>query len=105
MAKLKKNEVNEETEEVIMNPDAANETTEDVVNAEVKNADQSEVPPEKVEYEQEEPQKVSRVKIRVGQNHKCNIGGVMYDFKRGEVYHVPEDVKRVLYVAGVLTSI
>lgn len=45
------------------------------------------------------------VQIRTNQNHKCTIGGVRYIFKKGERQNVPEDVKRVLYNAGLLTSL
>lgn len=45
------------------------------------------------------------VQIRTNQNHKCTIGGVRYIFKKGGRQNVPEDVKRVLYNAGLLTSL
>lgn len=45
------------------------------------------------------------VKIKMARNHKCHIGGELYDLKEGQTYNVPEFVKMVLANAGVLSPL
>ena len=42
------------------------------------------------------PKKNPNVKIRLGKPFRGCIGGTVYDFKRGEVAIVPENVRRIL---------
>ena len=42
------------------------------------------------------------VKIKLGRDHRCSIGGEFYDLKKGQCYNVPEFVKTVLNNAGIL---
>jgi len=41
-------------------------------------------------------------RIRIKENHKCNIGGVWYNFLRGQCYYVPDNVRRILTEADLL---
>lgn len=45
------------------------------------------------------------VKIRMRTNHKCSIGGELYQLDGGKVYTVPENVKRILNKAGLLSPL
>lgn len=45
------------------------------------------------------------VKVRLRENHRCNIGGAVYDLKKGEVSLVPEFVKSILAKADLLQSL
>ena len=106
MAKLKKNDIENAENEVVTNFDGDRETVEETVEDAVKDEIQ---PKDGANFDEDSAEDVSvsarKTKVRLAQNHKCNIGGEMYDFKRGEVYVVPEDVKRVLFTAGLLTSL
>jgi hypothetical protein len=42
------------------------------------------------------------VKIRVGRNHSCSIGGTSYHFEAGKVYNVPLNVKKILEKVDLL---
>lgn len=45
------------------------------------------------------------VRIRVARDHRCFIGGEMYDLKAGSCYNVPEFVKKTLNRAGILAPL
>lgn len=45
---------------------------------------------------------VHNVKVRTNCDHRCSIGGVWYDFKKGVQQSVPDEVKTVLLRAGLL---
>lgn len=45
------------------------------------------------------------VKVRMRTNHKCTIGGELYQLESGKVYTVPENVKRILNKAGLLSPL
>ena len=47
----------------------------------------------------------SRVKIRMRVDHTCTIAMERYEFKQGEVYRVPRNVKRMLNRAGLLAPL
>lgn len=47
----------------------------------------------------------SRVKIRMRVDHTCTIAMERYEFKQGEVYRVPRNVKRILNRAGLLAPL
>ena len=49
--------------------------------------------------------KEGNVKIRMRVDHKCNIAMVRYDLKKGEVYTVPENVKKILDKRGFLAPL
>lgn len=36
------------------------------------------------------------VKIKVGSNYNCTIGGTRYFFEKGKTYNVPQNVKNIL---------
>ena len=45
------------------------------------------------------------VKVRMRTDHKCTIGGELYQLESGKVYTVPENVKRILNKAGLLSPL
>ena len=45
------------------------------------------------------------VKICMRVDHKCTIAMEVYDLKKGKVYTVPENVKRILNNAGLLAPL
>lgn len=45
------------------------------------------------------------VRIRVQKDHRCFIGGELYDLKKGSCYNVPEFVKKTLNKAGILAPL
>ena len=87
----------ETVDEVINNAVDAVETVGDV---EVK--EEIEVDPEATSKSVRKP---GNVRIKMRENHKCTIATVRYDFKKGECYHVPENVKRILDEHGLLAPL
>ena len=53
--------------------------------------------------EKKEPE--ANVKIRMREDHRCTIAMVRYDFKKGKLYTVPVNVKRILNNAGLLAPL
>lgn len=45
------------------------------------------------------------VRVRANRDHRCFIGGELYDLKEGQCYNVPEFVKSVLNKAGILAPL
>ena len=45
------------------------------------------------------------VKVRMRTDHKCTIGGELDQLESGKVYTVPENVKRILNKAGLLSPL
>lgn len=88
--------------------------TEDVTEEEVPEVDVSvEKEEEKEEPTVEVDTEVAKkkvpvkkdVRIRVQRDHRCFIGGEMYDLKAGNCYNVPEFVKKTLNRAGILAPL
>lgn len=48
------------------------------------------------------PIEPKKVKIKLREEHKCNIGGEWYYFSKNSVYTVPENVKAILTEADLL---
>lgn len=98
--------VAEEKEEVV--EATTEETTEEEVPT-VEVTEQTEEPEVKVEVDtevaKEEVHVKKDVRIRVARDHRCFIGGEMYDLKAGSCYNVPEFVKKTLNRAGVLAPL
>lgn len=69
---------------------------------EVKTKDEIEVDPEATSKSVRKP---GNVRIKMREDHKCTIAMVRYDFKKGECYHVPENVKRILDEHGLLAPL
>ena len=94
-----------EQEEVV---EATTEATEEEVPT-VEVTEQTEEPEVKVEVDtevaKEEVHVKKDVRIRVARDHRCFIGGEMYDLKAGSCYNVPEFVKKTLNRAGVLAHL
>lgn len=51
------------------------------------------------------PKKSGIVKVTLSKDHRCTIGGVTWDFKKGEVYDVPTNVKSVLRRGDLLRPV
>lgn len=49
------------------------------------------------------PEGTAKICMRV--DHKCTIAKEVYDLKKGKVYTVPENVKRILNEAGLLAPL
>ena len=94
-----------EEEEVV---EATIEATEEEVPT-VEVTEQTEEPEVKVEVDtevaKEEVHVKKDVRIRVARDHRCFIGGEMYDLKAGSCYNVPEFVKKTLNRAGILAPL
>ena len=94
-----------EEEEVV---GATTEATEEEVPT-VEVTEQTEEPEVKVEVDtevaKEEVHVKKDVRIRVARDHRCFIGGEMYDLKAGSCYNVPEFVKKTLNRAGILAPL
>ena len=88
-----------ESEEVKVNEDVV-KATETSVESDVKNTTEEEVTMNDT-VDVEVP-KDHMVKIRPRENHRCTIGGVTYDLKKGVTVNVPEFVKSVLAKADLL---
>lgn len=74
------------------------EVTEQTEEPEVKVEVDTEVAKEEVHVKKD-------VRIRVARDHRCFIGGEMYDLKAGSCYNVPEFVKKTLNRAGILAPL
>ena len=48
---------------------------------------------------------LKNVRVRANRDHRCFIGGELYDLKEGQCYNVPEFVKKTLNKAGVLAPL
>ena len=48
-------------------------------------------------------EETKRIRMRV--DHKCTIAMQRYDLKKGQCYNVPENVKRILDMAGLLAPL
>lgn len=62
---------------------------------------------EEVVVTKEEPKVTPQTTVRIllNQDHKCNIGGNWYCFKKDKHYNVPENVKNILMKAGKLSPL
>lgn len=96
MAVKKKNIVEVETPNVEVE-EVVTETTEEVTNSPVVDVD--------IEASKSSHRKEGSVKIRMRADHRCTIAMEHYDLKAGQVYVVPENVKRVLNNAGLLAPL
>ena len=113
MAVRKVNKKDEETKVEVTTVVAEEEevveatTEEEVPTVEV--TEQTEEPEVKVEVDtevaKEEVHVKKDVRIRVARDHRCFIGGEMYDLKAGSCYNVPEFVKKTLNRAGILAPL
>lgn len=95
-----------EEEEVV---EATTEATEEEVPTVEVTTAVAEEPEVKVEVDtevaKEEVHVKKDVRIRVARDHRCFIGGEMYDLKAGSCYNVPEFVKKTLNRAGILAPL
>lgn len=87
----------------------ANTTDSEVVECldnieEVESIDTIEETKEELEVITESKPKVKLVDIRISESICCHIAGTRYCFHKGEVYQVPENVKQILWEAGLLLA-
>ena len=98
-----------ETEEVSVDTEVGDNTKEVEVETDVEVS----VPEEEKESEVEIDSKAvedktvvhKNVRVRANRDHRCFIGGELYDLKEGQCYNVPEFVKSVLNKAGILAPL
>ena len=99
----------EVTEEVSVDTEVEDKTEEVEVETDVEVS----VPEEEKEPEVEIDSKAvedktvvhKNVRVRANRDHRCFIGGELYDLKEGQCYNVPEFVKSVLNKAGILAPL
>lgn len=82
------------TEEIT--PDTTIIVDETPVIPAVEAVEEEKKPEETITVNLAAPKKNPNVKIRLGKPFRGCIGGTVYDFKRGEVAIVPENVRRIL---------
>lgn len=82
------------TEEIT--PDTTIIVDETPVIPTVEAVEEEKEPEETITVNLAAPKKNPNVKIRLGKPFRGRIGGTVYDFKRGEVAIVPENVRRIL---------
>lgn len=98
--KKSKDTANIEVVKPVEETDIADEILEEVKDSETLSVDKS------VETGVENiPTTEYNVKIRMREDHYCCIGGERYDLKKGKLYTVPENVKRILNDAGFLAPL
>lgn len=78
--------------------------TEDTVEEEKVETPTLKVDTSKAKVDEKKEPEVN-VKIRMRENHRCTIAMVRYDFKKGKLYTVPANVKRILNNAGLLAPL
>ncbi len=100
MAVKKKQNVEAQVEETKIEETKV-EVTEPVEEAEVQ------VNPEAIKVEEVNipEEKDKKVKIRLRVDHHCCIAMQRYNFKAGECYNVPANVKTILDKAGLLSPL
>ena len=99
--------------EVQETPVADTEVGDNTKEVEVETDVEVSVPEEEKEPEVEIDSKAvedktvvhKNVRVRANRDHRCFIGGELYDLKEGQCYNVPEFVKKTLNKAGVLAPL
>lgn len=112
MAKSIKKQTKENEEvlvaqEEVVETDALEEVTIDPTSLEVE----EEVEIEHIEdnsieiqpLDETQPLPTKKVRIVTNRDHRCNVGGEWYTFKQGVQQNVPENVKKILASAGLLS--
>lgn len=100
-----KEEVVEETVETAV--EDKTEENQPEVEAEVEVSVPEKEPEVEVDNEAVEDKTVAHknVRVKAKRDHRCFIGGELYDLKEGQCYNVPEFVKKTLNRAGVLAPL
>lgn len=100
------NPVNQTNEEVVLVDKTKEEEEIVLVSKEteqkIKDIQEDEVTITKVNSKPPEPKKV---KIKMAEYHRCNIGGQWYELFEDKTYNVPPNVKDILLKAGKLMPI
>ena len=95
-------EIKEENSVFVEDPVFDEENTPEVVVEEPEIAPVVSVDVEGSKVKKEE-QPEKNVRIKMADDHKCNIGGEWYNLKKGQCYNVPLSVKnRLMQVNGLL---
>ena len=99
----------EVTEEVSVDTEVEDKTEEVEVetNVEVFVPEEEKEPEVEIDSKAVEDKTVvhKNVRVRANRDHRCFIGGELYDLKEGQCYNVPEFVKKTLNRAGVLAPL
>ena len=92
-----------ETEEVSVDTEVEDKTKE----VEVSVPEEEKEPEVEIDSKAVEDKTVvhKNVRVRANRDHRCFIGGELYDLKEGQCYNVPEFVKKTLNKAGVLAPL
>lgn len=92
-----------ETEEVSVDTEVEDKTKE----VEVSVPEEEKEPEVEIDSKAVEDKTVvhKNVRVRANRDHRCFIGGELYDLKEGQCYNVPEFVKSVLNKAGILAPL
>lgn len=93
-------------EEVVIEETVEDTVEEEQVEVEVTTEDTAE-PEVEVDTQAVKDETVTskNVRIRAKRDHRCFIGGELYDLKEGMCYNVPEFVKNTLNRAGILSPL
>ena len=92
-----------DTEEVSVDTEVEDKTKE----VEVSVPEEEKEPEVEIDSKAVEDKTVvhKNVRVRANRDHRCFIGGELYDLKEGQCYNVPEFVKKTLNKAGVLAPL
>ena len=92
-----------ETEEVSVDTEVEDKTKE----VEVSVPEEEKEPEVEIDSKAVEDKTVvhKNVRVRANRDHRCFIGGELYDLKEGQCYNVPEFVKSILNKAGILAPL
>ena len=92
-----------ETEEISVDAEVEDKTKE----VEVSVPEEEKEPEVEIDSKAVEDKTVvhKNVRVRANRDHRCFIGGELYDLKEGQCYNVPEFVKSVLNKAGILAPL
>ncbi len=92
-----------ETEEVSVDTEVEDKTKEVKVSV----SEEEKEPEVEIDSKAVEDKTVvhKNVRVRANRDHRCFIGGELYDLKEGQCYNVPEFVKSVLNKAGILAPL
>jgi hypothetical protein len=97
----------EVTEEVSVDTEVEDKTEEVETDVEVSVPEEEKEPEVEIDSKAVEDKTVvhKNVRVRANRDHRCFIGGELYDLKEGQCYNVPEFVKKTLNRAGVLAPL
>lgn len=99
--RFEKKDATEEKEVVEESTKTVVVTEDDVREVKRKNTE----PKVSVKETEKESHKEGTSRVRMRVDHECYIGGEWYRLKKGSCYNVPDNVKRILGEAGLLSPL